>query len=126
AVKPRAAHSCAVTVNNAPTGGSPTPMADKPVVIVTRKLPDLVEQRMAELFDVRLNADDRPFTEDRLKAAVAEADVLVPTVTDTIDASVIAAAGSKLVLIANFGNGVDNIDVAAATERRIIVTNTPG
>ncbi|MCW5695171.1 MAG: D-glycerate dehydrogenase [Bauldia sp.] len=101
-------------------------MADKPVVIVTRKLPEAVEQRMVELFDVRLNAEDRPFTADQLKAAVAEADVLVPTVTDAIDAAVIAAAGPKLVMIANFGNGVDNIDVSAATERRIVVTNTPG
>ncbi|MBL4790595.1 MAG: D-glycerate dehydrogenase [Kordiimonadaceae bacterium] len=95
-------------------------------VIVTRKLPDNIETRMAELFDVTLNLKDKPFTQDELKAACAEADVLVPTVTDNIDADVIAAAGENLKLIANFGAGVDHIDVEAAQAKGVIVTNTPG
>src|SRR4029078_3779783 len=98
----------------------------KPLVIVTRKLPDSVETRMRELFDVRLNADDKPMSQGQLAEAVKSADVLVPTVTDRIDAGVLKEAGSHLKLIANFGNGVDNIDVAAAVQRGITVTNTPG
>ena len=98
----------------------------KPLVVITRKLPDPVETRMRELFDARLNVEDRPMTQPELVAAVKEADVLVPTVTDTIDAAVIAQAGENLKLIANFGNGVEKIDVAAATARGITVTNTPG
>lgn len=101
-------------------------MPNRPLVIVTRRLPDSVETRMRELFDTRLNIEDAPMPADALKAAAAEADVLVPTVTDRIDADIIAAAGPKLKLIANFGNGVDNIDVAAAYDRGIMVTNTPG
>src|SRR5690606_14011298 len=81
----------------------------KPLVIITRKLPDQVETRMRELFDARLNVDDRPMTQPELVAAVREADVLVPTVTDRIDQALIAQAGENLKLIANFGNGVDNI-----------------
>ncbi len=100
--------------------------APKPHVIVTRKLPEPVERRMAELFDVRLNADDHPFTKAELVAAVAEADVLVPTVTDRIDRAVLSQAGEKCRLIANFGNGVDNIDLKTAWQRGITVTNTPG
>ena len=98
----------------------------KPVVIVTRKLPEVVETRMYELFDTRLNEADRPMGRSELIEAVQTADVLMPTVTDRIDAQIIAAAGERLKLIANFGNGVDNIDVNAATERGITVTNTPG
>lgn len=98
----------------------------KPRVIVTRRLPEAVETRMAELFDVTLNLDDHPMTEAELHAAVAEAEVLAPTVTDTIDAGLIAAAGPQLKLIANFGVGVDHIDLAAARARGITVTNTPG
>ncbi|WP_306117373.1 MULTISPECIES: D-glycerate dehydrogenase [unclassified Roseitalea] len=97
----------------------------KPLVIVTRRLPDRVEARMRELFDVRLNRDDTPFDRAALAAAMAEADVLVPTVTDRIDAELIDGAGAQLRLIANFGNGVDNIDVVAAHARGITVTNTP-
>jgi len=99
---------------------------NRPKVIVTRKLPDSIETRMAELFDVKLNLADTPMTADQLKAAVAEADVLVPTVTDDIDADVLAAAGEGLTLIANFGAGVDHIDLTAAKDRGIKVTNTPG
>ena len=98
----------------------------KPKVIVTRKLPDPVETRMRELFDAELNLEDRPMTTEELCDAVARADVLVPTISDRIDAKVLARAGSDLKLIANFGAGVDNIDVATANARGITVTNTPG
>ncbi|WP_214471492.1 D-glycerate dehydrogenase [Mesorhizobium sp. dw_380] len=97
----------------------------KPLVVITRKLPDPVETRMRELFDARLNVEDRPMTQPELVAAVKEADVLVPTVTDHIDAALIAQAGDNLKLIANFGNGVDKIDVEAAAKKGITVTNTP-
>ncbi|RVC25637.1 D-glycerate dehydrogenase, partial [Mesorhizobium sp. M7A.F.Ca.AU.002.02.1.1] len=97
----------------------------RPLVVITRKLPDPVETRMRELFDARLNVEDRPMTQPELVAAVKEADVLVPTITDNIDAALIAQAGDNLKLIANFGNGVDKIDVAAAAKRGITVTNTP-
>jgi glyoxylate reductase len=97
----------------------------KPLVVITRKLPDPVETRMRELFDARLNVEDRPMTQPELVAAVKEADVLVPTVTDQIDAALIAQAGDNLKLIANFGNGVDKIDVTAAAKKGITVTNTP-
>jgi len=102
------------------------PMIARPRVVVTRKLPDSVEARMRELFDVRLNDTDRPMGRKELAAAIAEADVLVPTLTDAIDADLIGGAGERLKLIANFGNGVDHIDLAAARARRMIVTNTPG
>jgi glyoxylate reductase len=100
--------------------------AKKPLVIVTRKLPDAIETRMRELFDTHLNEDDKPMGEVALAKSVREADVLVPTVTDRIDAKLIQGAGEQLKLIANFGNGVDNIDVKAAVARGITVTNTPG
>jgi glyoxylate reductase len=102
------------------------PHRKKPLVVVTRKLPEAVETRMRELFDARLNHDDVPMSRDALMEAVKTADVLVPTVTDDITADIIAAAGERLKLIANFGNGFDNIDVAAAAARGIDVTNTPG
>ena len=98
----------------------------KPLVVITRKLPDSVETRMRELFDVELKLDDRPMTQAELVKAAQRADVLVPTVTDEIDATVINQAGEGLKLIANFGNGVDHIDVPAAYKRGITVTNTPG
>ena len=98
----------------------------KPVVIVTRKLPEATEARMQELFDTRLNDDDAPMSTADLVAAMQSADVLVPTVTDYISADLIAQAGERLKLIANYGNGVDNIDLPAARERGISVTNTPG
>jgi glyoxylate reductase len=97
----------------------------KPLVVITRKLPDPVETRMRELFDARLNVDDRPMTQPELVATVKEADVLVPTVTDHIDSALIEQAGPNLKLIANFGNGVNNIDVAAAARKGVVVTNTP-
>ena len=97
-----------------------------PLVVVTRKLPDRIETRLRELFDARLNREDRPFGERELLEAVARADVLVPTVTDRISAAVIEAAGPRLRLIASFGNGVDHIDLDAARRRGILVTNTPG
>ena len=97
----------------------------KPRVVVTRKLPDAIETRMMELFQVELNLDDTPFTNNRMIEAVKTADVLVPTVTDHIDASILAHAGESLRLIANYGAGVDHIDMASARQRGISVTNTP-
>ena len=97
----------------------------KPLVVITRKLPDAIETRLMELFDVRLNVDDEAMSEAELTEAVKTADVLVPTITDTIDAKLIAAASKKLKLIANYGTGVDHIDLAAAREKGITVTNTP-
>ena len=97
----------------------------KPLVIVTRKLPDLVETRMRELFDARLNLDDKPMSESDIVDAMREADVLVPTITDSINAGMIAQAGEQMKLIANFGNGVDHIDVTSALRRGVTVTNTP-
>ncbi|MFL4974252.1 MAG: 2-hydroxyacid dehydrogenase [Microvirga sp.] len=101
-------------------------MKKRPLVVVTRRLPGVVETRMRELFDTRLNDDDKPLSQGDLVEAVRTADVLVPTVTDEIDAAVLAQAGPNLKLIANFGNGVDNIDVQGALARGITVTNTPG
>lgn len=95
-------------------------------VVVTRRLPEPVETRLSELFDVRLREDDSPMTKAELVAAVKEADVLVPTITDTIDAGILGQAGEQLRLIANYGAGVDNIDVATARQRGIMVSNTPG
>ncbi|MBK8907821.1 MAG: D-glycerate dehydrogenase [Rhodospirillales bacterium] len=97
----------------------------KPLVVVTRKLPDEIETRMMELFNVRLNLADRSFTSEQLIDAVQTADVLVPTVTDRIDRRVLEAAGERLKLIANYGTGVDHIDLNAARERGITATNTP-
>ena len=101
-------------------------MASKPLVVVTRKLPDPIETRMMELFQVKLNLDDKPLSQAQLIAAAKEADVLVPTVTDRIDSAVLSQAGPKLRLIASFGTGVDHIDLATARQRGITVTNTPG
>ncbi len=101
-------------------------MKHRPKVIVTRKLPDPIETRMAELFDVTLNLADTPMDAAALKAAMASADVLVPTVTDDINADVIAAAGANLKLIANFGAGINHVDIKAARDKGITVTNTPG
>jgi len=98
----------------------------KPRVVVTRRLLPETEARMAELFDVVVNHDDHALSRDQLIAAMADADVLVPTVTDTIDGDLIAAAGPRLRLIANFGAGIDHIDLRAARARKIVVTNTPG
>ncbi|HEY8063373.1 MAG TPA: D-glycerate dehydrogenase [Methylosinus sp.] len=98
----------------------------KPLVVVTRRLPEVIETRMCELFDTRLNVSDRPATHEELVEAVRTADVLVPTITDRIDSGLIGQAGDQLKLIANFGNGVDHIDVASALRRSITVTNTPG
>ncbi|MEL8055456.1 MAG: D-glycerate dehydrogenase [Pseudomonadota bacterium] len=95
-------------------------------VIVTRRLPDPVEIRLKELFDTTLNERDEPMSADQLAEAVQTADVLVPTVTDQIDGRVLAQAGDQLRLIAQFGAGVDNIDVQSAIQRGITVTNTPG
>ncbi|WP_225770122.1 D-glycerate dehydrogenase [Inquilinus sp. Marseille-Q2685] len=98
----------------------------RPLVIVTRKLPDVIETRMMELFETRLNHDDVAMDRDQLAAAMGEADVLVPTVTDRIDAELLAKSGPQLKLVASFGTGVDHIDLGAAKARGLTVTNTPG
>ncbi|MCU0894469.1 MAG: D-glycerate dehydrogenase, partial [Rhodospirillales bacterium] len=97
----------------------------KPLVIVTRKLPDVIETRMMELFDVRLNLSDAPMSADQLAAALAGADVLVPTVTDRLDARLLETPDCRVKLIANYGAGVDHVDLRAAYARGIAVTNTP-
>ena len=99
---------------------------NKPLVIVTRKLPDAIETRLMELFDTHLNVEDKPLSASQLVDAVKSADVLVPTVTDRIDSRVLSQAGPKLKLIASFGTGVDHIDLDTARQRGITVTNTPG
>ena len=98
----------------------------KPLVILTRTLPDSIETRMRELFDAKLNETDQAMSSEALLKAVQTADVLVPTVTDRIGADLIAAAGDQLKLIASFGTGVDHIDLTAARKKGITVTNTPG
>ncbi len=95
-------------------------------VVVTRRLPEVVETRLSELFDVKLRSDDTPMSRDALVEAVRDADVLVPTVTDQIDAGLIGQAGDRLKLIANYGAGFDHIDVSTARSRGILVSNTPG
>ncbi len=102
------------------------PRVSRPRVVVTRKLPEAVEQRMVELFDTVLHPVEEGIDRATLVAAVQDCDVLVPSVTDTIDAELIAAAGARLKLIANFGAGVNHIDLRAARARGIVVTNTPG
>jgi glyoxylate reductase len=102
------------------------PRPAQPKVIVTRRLPASVEARMSQLFDTSFNTDDTPMDRNALGLAMAQCDVLVPTVTDHIDAELLASAPERLQLIANFGNGVDHIDMHAARQKGIIVTNTPG
>ncbi len=97
----------------------------KPKVVVTRKLPDATETRLMELFDVSLNVDDEPMSSGELVDAVKTADVLVPTVTDHVDEALLSAAGKNLKLIANYGTGIDHIDLAQARAKNIAVTNTP-
>ena len=102
------------------------PRPAKPRVIVTRRLPPDVEARMAELFDASFNVADAPMDRAAMARAMAECDVLVPTITDQIDAALIESAPDRLRLIASFGSGVDHIDLIAARQKGIIVTNTPG
>lgn len=99
---------------------------ERPSIRVTRKLLPAVEERMAELFDARFNDSDQPLSREELIRAMGDVDVLVPTVTDSIDADVIAAAPPRLKLIASYGAGVNHIDLAAAKAKGIMVTNTPG
>lgn len=110
----------------APTQSAPQFPSGKPKVVVTRHLAPTVETRMGELYEAVLNSSDTPMSRDELVAAMADCDVLVPTVTDRIDADMIEGAGERLRLIANFGSGTEHIDLAAAAARKIIVTNTPG
>lgn len=95
-------------------------------VVVTRRLPEAVETRMSELFDVELREDDRPMTRDELVDAMKRADVLVPCITDVIDGGMLGQAGDRLKLIANYGAGVDHVDVSTARQRGVLVSNTPG
>lgn len=108
------------------TRRSANPKVANPTVVVTRELPDAVMVRLETLFDATNNRGDVPMTRAQLVAAMADCDVLVPAVTDTIDRALIEGAGERLKLIANFGAGVNHIDLAAARARGIIVTNTPG
>jgi glyoxylate reductase len=98
----------------------------RPSVVLTRRLPDVVETRLKELFDVTLRDTDHPMTRDELAQTMRGADVLVPTITDQIDAAMIAGAGARLKMIANYGAGVDHIDVLSARQRGVLVSNTPG
>ena len=110
----------------APASSHPRPLGRSPRVVVTRHLLPEVEARLSELFETTLNTADRPLSRVQLGAAMQDCDVLVPTVTDRIDAELIAQAGPDLKLIASFGAGTDHIDLSAAAARRIMVTNTPG
>ena len=101
-------------------------MVSKPLVIVTRKLPELIETRMMELFNTKLNTNDEPLDTYALKKAISEANILVPTVTDHINNEILDAASDNLKLIANFGNGIDHIDTSYGLKKKIIITNTPG
>ena len=102
-----------------------TRLISKPKIVVTRKLPEPIETRMMELFDARLNLEDIPLTRDELLMAVQTAEILIPTVTDNIDSEIINSAGSQLRMIANFGVGVDHINLSSAALKDIMVTNTP-
>lgn len=102
------------------------PRPTNPKVIVTRRLPGNVEARMGQLFDAQFNMDDTPMDRAALAEAMANCDVLVPTVTDHLDAELIGQAPERLQLIASFGNGIDHIDLTAARKKGVIVTNTPG
>ena len=103
-----------------------SPASKRLSVAVTRRLPEAVETRMKELFDVSLRDSDTKLSRDELVALMRSCDVLVPTVTDIIDANMLAQAGEKLKLIANYGAGVDHIDVISARQRGVLVSNTPG
>lgn len=100
--------------------------AERLSVVVTRRLPIAVETRMKELFDVELREDDTPMSREEIVSAMKRADVLVPTLTDTVDAGMLTQAGENLRLIANYGAGVDHIDVQTARQRGVLVSNTPG
>lgn len=100
--------------------------AERLSVVVTRRLPIAVETRMKELFDVELREDDTPMSREEIVSAMKRADVLVPTLTDTVDAGMLTQAGENLRLIANYGAGIDHIDVQTARQRGVLVSNTPG
>ena len=98
----------------------------RPRIVVARKLPEPVEARLAAEFDAVLNADDRPLSRDAMAAAMREADGLLPAVTDPVDAALLATEGRRVRIVANFGVGVNNIDLEAAKAAGVVVTNTPG
>jgi lactate dehydrogenase-like 2-hydroxyacid dehydrogenase len=98
----------------------------RPRVVVTRKLPEAVEARLAAGFDAVLNPDDRPLSRDEMAAAMREADALLPAVTDPVDAGLLSTDGRRVRIVANFGVGVNNIDLDAAKAAGVVVTNTPG
>lgn len=100
-------------------------MAARPNLLVTRRWPDAVEAELRKRYDIRVDADDQPLTAAQLRGAMAHFDVLCPTVSDSIDASILAVPGPRVRLIANYGAGVDHIDLAAARAASIAVTNTP-
>ncbi|MAI83905.1 MAG: D-glycerate dehydrogenase [Rickettsiales bacterium] len=93
-------------------------------ILLTRKLPELIERDLFDKYNITQNKNDKPYSYKELKAKISNVDILVPCVSDTIDASIIRSA-KNLKLIANFGNGVDNIDLITAREKNILVTNTP-
>ena len=97
----------------------------KPVAIVTRKWPEENEKRLKELFDVQLNESDKPFTAEELKSALQNCDVLMPTVTDKITADILSVENRRANMIGNFGVGFNHIDINAAKEQGITVSNTP-
>jgi lactate dehydrogenase-like 2-hydroxyacid dehydrogenase len=104
---------------------SQTAANPRPIVVVTRRLPEAVERHAAELFDVKLNLSDTPMTPAALRHALASADALVPTVSDPIPADVLTTIPRKVRIIANYGVGYNNIDIATAKRLGIVVTNTP-
>ncbi|MDC1322821.1 D-glycerate dehydrogenase, partial [Pseudomonadales bacterium] len=101
-------------------------MSEKPVVVLTRRWPEAIEAKMAELFDLRINASDQPMSREQLAQALLDADVVCPTVTDKIDAQLLSAPNVRTRLLANFGVGFNHIDVSAAKTQGMVVTNTPG
>ncbi len=97
----------------------------KPKVIVTRRWPEVVETRLKELFEVQLNENDRPMSTEELKEALRSADAVLPTVTDPINADVLSAEPLRCKILGNFGVGFNHIDIEAAKNRGLVVTNTP-
>ncbi|QXT35509.1 D-glycerate dehydrogenase [Sphingomonas sanguinis] len=100
-------------------------MTDRLKLLVTRRLPEFVEQHLSATWDTTLNADDTPLSRDALVRAMTEYDAWMPTITDRVDAELIATPGRRVRILANYGAGVDHIDLAAARAAGLVVTNTP-